>query len=141
MPRQPLTNFKTLKYYQNQTRFNGVYSRDNRPKMKDGEYVINLVEYSDIGTHWIALYAQKNDVIYFDSFGVEHIPKGIKAFISNKNIKTNISRIQGYDSIICGYFCIGFIDFMLAGKTLSDFTNIFSPNNLKKPMIYFSTIL
>ena len=73
-----------------------------------------------------------NNVTYFDSFGVEHIPKEIKAFINNKNIKTNIFRIQAYDSIMCGYFCIGFIDFMLAGKTLTEFTNLFSPNNFKK---------
>ena len=77
------------------------------------------------------MYVHNNDVTYFDSFGVEHIPKEIKTFINNKNIKTNIFRIQAYDSIMCGYFCTGFIDFMLAGKTLSDFTNIFSPNNSK----------
>ena len=76
-----------------------------------------------------------------DSSGVEHIPKEIKSFISNKNIKTNIFRIQEYDSIMCGYFCIGFINFMLAGKTLTDFTNLFSPNNFKKTMIYFKIIL
>ena len=75
---------------------------------------------------------QNNDVSYFDSFGVEHIPKKIKTFISNKNIKTNIFRIQAYDSIMWGYFCMGFIDFMLAGKTLTEFTNIFSLNNFKK---------
>ena len=113
---------KYKKYYENKPRFNGVYSRDNLPKIKDGAYVINLDEYSDIGTHWVALYVQNNDVTYFDSFGVEHIPKEIKTFISNKNIKTNIFRIQAYDSIMCGYFCIGFFDFMLAGKTLTDFT-------------------
>ena len=77
------------------------------------------------------MYVLNNNVTYFDSFGVEHIPKEIKAFIGNKNIKTNIFRIQSYDSIMCGYFCIGFIDFMLAGKTLTDFTNPFSPNNFK----------
>ena len=71
----------------------------------------------------------------FDSFGLENITKEIKIFISNKNTKTNIFRIQAYDSIICGYFCIGFIDFMLAGKTLTEFTNLFSPNNFKKEMI------
>ena len=95
-------------------------------------YVINLDVYSDIGTHWVALYAQNNDATYFDSFGVEHIPKEIKAIVNNKNIKTNIFRTQAYDSIMCGYFCIGFINFMVAGKTLTDFTNLFSPNNLKK---------
>ena len=105
------------------------------PKIKDGAYVINLDEYSDIGTHWVALYVRNNDVTYFDSFGVEHIPKEIKAFIGNKNIKGNIFRIQAYDSIMSGYFCIGCIDFMLARKTLAEFTNLFPLNNLKKTMI------
>ena len=73
-----------------------------------------------------------NSVIYFDSFGVEHIPKEIKAFINNKNITTKIFRMQAYDSIMCGYFCIGFVDFMLEGKTLIEYTNLFSPNNFKK---------
>ena len=73
-----------------------------------------------------------NSVTYFDSFSVEHIPKEIKAFINNKNIIANIFRIQAYDSIMRGYFSIGFIDFMLAGKTLSEYTNLFSPNNFKK---------
>ena len=74
----------------------------------------------------------RNEVIYFDSFGVEHIPKEIKKFISNKNIKTKIFRIQADNSIMCGYFCIGFIDFMLAGKTLIDYTNLFSPYDFDK---------
>ena len=73
-----------------------------------------------------------NDVTYFDSFGVEHIPKEIKAFIKNKNIKTNIFWIQAYDSIMCGYCCNGFISFMLKGKTLTEYTNLFSSNNFKK---------
>ena len=77
----------------------------------------------------LLLYVLNNNVIYFDSFGVEHILQEIKLFIGNKNIKTDIFRIQAYDSIMCGYFCIGFIDFMLAGKVLTDFTNLFSPNN------------
>ena len=132
MPPHPLNNFEIQKYYQNEPRFNDVYSRDNLPKIKDEAYVINLDEYSDIGTHWVALYVQNNDVTYFDSFGVEHIPKEIKTFISNKNIKTNIFRIQAYHSIMCGFFCIGFINFMLAGKALTEFTNLFSTNNFKK---------
>ena len=76
MPPHPLTNFEIQKY-QNEPRFNGVYFKDNLPKIKDGAYVINLDEYSDIGTHWVAL-CINNDVTYFDSFGVEHIPKEIK---------------------------------------------------------------
>ena len=131
MPPHPLTNFEIQKYYQNEPRFNGVFSRDNLQKIKDGAYIINLDEYSDIGTHWVALYVQNNNVTYFDSFGVEHIPKEIKTFINNKNIKTNIFRIQPYDSIMCRYFCIGFIGFMLAGKTLTEFANLFSPKNTK----------
>ena len=75
MSPHPLTNFKIKKYYQNEPRFNGVYSRDNLPKIEDGTYVINLDEYSDIGTHWVALWLNNNDVTYLDSFGVEHIPK------------------------------------------------------------------
>ena len=115
------------KYYQNWPRFNGVYSRDNLPKIKDRAYVINLDEYSDIGAHWIALYVQNNGVTYFDSSRVEHIRKEIKTFISNKNIKSKYFSIQTYDSIMWGYFRIGFIDFMLTGKTLTEFTNHFSP--------------
>ena len=87
MPPHPLTNFEIQKYDHNQPKFNGVYSRDNLPKIKDGAYVINLDEYSDIGTHQIALYVLNNDVTYFDSFRVEHIPQEIKAVIDNKNLK------------------------------------------------------
>ena len=82
-----LTNFETQKYYQNESRFNGVSSEDNLPKTKDEAYVINLDEYSDIITYWVLLYVINNDVTYFDSFGVEHIPKEIRTFISNKNKK------------------------------------------------------
>ena len=96
--------------------FNGVYSRNNWSKIKDGEYVINLDESKSIETHWIALYVNGKNIIYFNSFGVEHIPKEFKKFIGNKNIIANIYRIQAYDSIMCGCFCIGFIDFMLKGK-------------------------
>ena len=131
----PLTNFEIQKYYQNEPRFNGVYSKDNLSKIKDGAYVINLYEYSDIGSHWIALYASNNNVNYFDSFEVEHIPKEIKTSINKSIIVINIFKIQAYDSIMCGYFCTGFIDFMLAGKTLIDFTNLFSSNNFKKKMM------
>ena len=78
------------------------------------------------------MYVHNDDVTYFDSFGVEHIPKEIKAFINNKNIKTNIFRKQAYDSIMFECLCVGFIDFMLARKTLTEFTGLFSPNNFKK---------
>ena len=138
----PLTNFEIKEYYQNEPRFNGVFSRDNlpntiRPKglgsaVKNGSYVTNLDEYRDIGTHWVALYVNNKTITYFDSFGVEHIPREIMKFIARKKIITNIYRIQAYDSIMCGYFCIGFINFMFNGKSLTDYTNLFSPNDLKK---------
>ena len=138
----PLTNFEIQKYYQNEPRFNGVFSRDNlpnsiRPKglgfaVKNGAYVINLDEYHDIGTRWVALYVNNKTIIYFDSFRVEHIPREIMKFIARKKIITNIYRIQAYDSIMCGYFCIGFINFMFNGKNLTNYTNLFSPNDLKK---------
>ena len=101
-------------------------------KIKDGAYTINLDEYSDIGTHWVALNVNNNDATYFDSFGVEHIPKEIIAFIKNKNIKTNIFRIQAYNSVMCGYFWIRFIGFMFKGKTWTEYTNLFSSNNFEK---------
>ena len=78
------------------------------------------------------MYVQNNKVTYFNSFGVEHIPEEINVFIGNKNIKTNTFRTQAYDSIMCGHFCIGFIDFMLARNNLTDFTDLFPPNNFKK---------
>ena len=129
MPPHPLTNFEIQKYYHSESRLNDVHSRDNLSKIKDGIYIINFDEYSDSGTHWIALYVLNIDVTYFDSFGVEHIRKEVKALIGNKNIKTNIFRIQAYDSIMCRYSRIRFINFVLAEKTLTDFTNIFSRNN------------
>ena len=133
MPPHPLTNFETKRYYQNKPRFNGVFSRDNLPnKIKDGAYVRNLDEYADVGTHWIGLFCRRSEIVYFDSFGVEYVPEEIKEFIGNKNIKTNIFRIKSNNSIMHGYFCIRFIDFMFAGKKLTDFTTMHSPYDLKK---------
>ena len=131
MPPHPLPNLETQKFYLNEPKFNGVYSRDNSlDKIKDEVYVINLDEYADIGTHYIALYALNNDLTYFESFGIEHIPKEMKRFIGNtKNMQASIFRIQTYGSIMCGYFSIGFIDFMLNGKSITEFTSLLSPNN------------
>ena len=132
----PLTTFEIQAYYKNEPRFIGVYSRDNLPdKIKDGAYVVSLDEYSDIGTHWIALYVNDKRTTYFDSFGIDDIPKEVKKFIGNRKIITNIYRIQNYDSIMCSYFCIGFIDYMFIdymAKSLTDCTNLFSPSNFKK---------
>ena len=73
MPPHPFTNFEIQMYYQNEPKRNGVLH-----KIKDGLYVINLDDYGSIGTHWVALYVIANNIIYFDSFGVEHIPKTLK---------------------------------------------------------------
>ena len=100
--------------------------------IKNGAYVINLDEYADVDTHWIALYVKNNKVIYFDSFGVEYVPKEIKKFIGHKNIKTNIFRIQTDNSIMCGYYSSGFIDFMFARRSLIGFTCLFAPYDFKK---------
>ena len=119
-----------------------MYSRNDLPsKIKKGAYVINLDEYENTGTHWVALLVKPKYAVYFDSFGIEHIPKEINKFIRSKElghafgnnyIKSNIFRIQAYDSIMCGYFCIECINYMLKGKTLLDYTNLFSPNDFKK---------
>ena len=150
LPFHPLTNIEINEYYKNEPRFNGVYSRNDLPnKIKKGAYVINLDEYENTGTHWVSLFGKpkyttesssSERTIYFDSFGVKHIPKEINKFINNdttkssslERIKSNIFRIQAYDSIMSGYFCIEFINSMLQGKKLLDYTNLFSPNDFKK---------
>ena len=133
MPLHLLTNFEIQKYYQNESRFNSVYPRNDLPeKIKNGAYVINLNEYANIGTHQIALCCNRSEIVYFDSFGVEHVPEEIKEFVGNKNIIANIFRVQANNSVMCGYFCIGFIDFMLADKKLTDFTISFSSHDFEK---------
>ena len=119
MPPHPLTNFEIQRYYQNVPRSNSVFSINNLPKtIKDGEYVINLDEYADVGTHWIALFSNRSEIIHFDSFCVEHVPEEIKEFVRNKNIIVNIFQVQANNSVMCGYFGIRFIDFMLTGKKI-----------------------
>ena len=98
MPPHPLTNFELEKYYQNEPGFNGVYSRNNLLKtIKDGAYVINL-----------GLFCNRSEIVYFNSFGVEHVPEEIKEFVGNKNIKKkNIFREQANNLVMFGYFRIG----------------------------------
>ena len=123
-----------MDYFKDLKVFNGVFSRNNLPKLKNGEYIINLDHSENTGTHWIVIFVNKKKVIYFDSFGVEYIPKEIMERIehSSKNIKTSIFRIQDNNPIMCAYFCIFFIEYMLDNKTLTDFTNLFSPWDLQK---------
>ena len=121
-----------MDYFKNVKGFNGVFSTTNLPKLKNGAYVINLDHSENTDTHWIVIFLKNNEVIYFDSFGVEYIPKEIMERIKNINIKTNIFRIQDNSSIMCGYFCILFIEYKLNNKILTDFTNLFSPWDFKK---------
>ena len=116
------------KCYQNERRFNGPYSRNNLSKIKDRAYIINIDEYESIGSQWIFLFVNSKQATYFEGFGVERIPKEIRTFIGNRNIITNIYRIQTYNSVTCGYFYIAFIDFMLKGKCLLECINLFSPD-------------
>ena len=106
--------------------------------MNDGAYVINLNEYADVGIYWIALLFNRSEIVFFDSFDVKHVPEEIKEFIGNKNITANIFRVQVNNSIMCGYFCIGFIDFMLAGKKLTDFTSLLPRHDFEKTDIILS---
>ena len=133
LPFHSLTNIEINEYYKNEPGFNGAYSRYNLPnKIKKEAYVINLDEYDNTGTHWVSLFVKQKYTVYFDSFGVEYIPNEINKFIRSKEIKSNIFKIQADDSIMCGYFCIEFINYMLKGKKLLDYTNLFSPNDFKK---------
>ena len=142
LPFHPLTNIEINEYYKNEPTFNGVYSRNNLPnKIKKGPYVINLDEYGNTGTHWVSFFVKpkyttgsssSERTVYFDSYGVEHIPKEINKFNGNSDVKSNIFRIQAYDSIMCGYFFIKLINYMLKGKNLLDYNNLFSPNDFKK---------
>ena len=127
----PLTKFEIQKYYQNEPKFNGIYSRNNLPKIKDGAYLINPDEFKSIGTNWTALYVNAENITYFHKFGVEPTRKGFRKFVRNKNTAANLYRIQAYDSIMCEYFWIRFIDFMLKVKILLEYTNLFSPNGYK----------
>ena len=114
------------------TRFNGVFSRNDLPRIKDEAYVKNLDDKNSKGTHWVSLFIDKNIAIYNDSFGIKYIPQEVLNKIRDKSITHNIFRIKDNESIMCGFCCIAFIEYMLVGKTLLDYTNLFSPNDYKK---------
>ena len=131
MPPHPLTNLQIQKCYQSNSEFNDVYSRNNLSKIKDETY-INLDEYESIGTHGIALYVNVENVTYFDSFEVEHTPKQIRKLIAKESKRRNNYRKQAFNSIMCQYVSIGFINFMLKGESLSECINSFSPKEYNK---------
>ena len=129
----PLIIFQVQEYYQNEPRFNGVSSRNNLPKkIKDGAYVMNLNEQQMQAHIGLLYFVTKVKLFNCEIFGVEHVPEEIKEFVGNKSIIANIFRVQASNSVMCGYFSKGFIDFMLAGKKFIDFTIMFSAYDFDK---------
>ena len=97
----------------------------------EAKYVINLNDKKSNGTYWVSLFIDKNTVVYVDSFGIEYIPLEVLNKIKNKSITHNIFRMESDNSIMCRFCCIAFIEFMLVGKTLSDYANLFFTNDFK----------
>ena len=106
-------------------------SRNKLPIIKDEANVINRDDKNSKGTYYVSLFIHKNVAIYFDSFGIGYIPQEVLNKIRDKSITHNIFIIKDNESIMCGFYCITFIEYMLAGKTLLDYTNLFSPNDYK----------
>ena len=124
MPLPILSNIKTAKYFNYDPRFNGVFSRDNLPRMKDGAYIINLNDKQSEVRHWVSFFI-------LHSFGIDYIPQKVLRKIKDKSITHNIFRAQSDESIMSEFYCIIFIEYMLAGKTLLDYTNLFSSTNYR----------
>ena len=132
VPLHLFNNIKIANYFRYEPRFNGLFSRNSLPRIKDEAYVINLGDRNSKGTQKVSLFIDRNLAVYFDSFGIEYIPQEVLNKIKNKSITHIIFRIQDNESIMCGFYCIAFIEYMLAGKTLLDYTNLFSLNDYKK---------
>ena len=125
---------RLLKYFNDESRFNGVFLRENLSRIKDSAYVINLGDKQSKGTHWVSIFIDRNTNVLFD-FGIireEYISQEVLSKIKDKSIAHNIFRIQSDDSITCGFYCITFIEHIISGKTLLDYTNLFSPNDYKE---------
>ena len=95
-------------------------------------YVINLYDKKSKGTHWVSLIIDRNTAAYFDSFAIEYIPLKVLNNMKDKSVTHNIFRLQDDESIICRFSCIALIEYILAGKTLLDYTNLFSLSDYKK---------
>ena len=108
------------------------FSGDSSTKIKDVAYVINLDNKQSKRTHWVSLFIERNTATYFDSFENQYIPQQLFRKIKDKSITHNIFRTQSDDPIMCRFYCIVFIVYMFAGKTLIDYTNLFSPNDYKR---------
>ena len=124
-----MSNIEITNYFNYEPIFNGVFSINNLPGIKEGAYVINFDDKKSKGANWISLFFDRNAAIYFDYFGIEYIPQEILNKIREKSITYNIFRIQDNESVMCGFCCIAFIECMPVGKTLLDYTILFSPND------------
>ena len=140
VPLHFLSKIEITSYFSYEPRFNSVFSKNILPEIKDGACAINfddkrsnpLLFLSPKLTYWISLFIDKNTAVYFDSFGIEYIPQWLLDKIRDKSITHSIFRIQDNDSIMCETYCITFMEYMFAGKTLLDYTNLFFPNDYKK---------
>ena len=128
----PLKNIEITNYFEYESRLNGVFSRNNLPKIKDEVCVINLNDKNSKKAHCVWVFIDKNVVLYFDSFGIQYIPPEVLNKIIDKSITHNLFRIQDNESIMCGFYCIAFIEYMSSGKTLLDSTDLFSLIDHKK---------
>ena len=129
----PLSNFDFMSYYKNNTKFAGVFSRDNIPTLKDKFYIINLDDQQGPGTHWVIVFNVGESCIYFDSFGVSPAEEILhKMRQSKKSVVGNIYRIQGLSSSNCGFYCIYVIDELLVGRQYIDILTDFDPKNYNK---------
>ena len=130
VPFHPLNNIKIANYFNDEPVFNGVFSWNSLPRIKDGA-VINFDDKNSKGTHWDSLFINKDVATYFDSFRIEYVPQEVLNKIRDKSITHSIFRIQNNEPIMCGLYCITFREYMLAGEILLGYTN-FSPNDYKK---------
>ena len=130
--RSVLKHCKVPKYHDQDCRFNGVYSRNNLPRIKDGVSAINQDDEESKGTYWVSLFINISTAVYFDSFGIKYFRQEVLSKIEYESILHNVFSIQFEDSIKFGFYCITFTEHMIAGKTLLDYTNLFSLNDYKK---------
>ena len=131
----PLSNIEVTKYFNYQPRVNVDFSRDNLPRIKDGANVLNRDDKQSKGAHWFSLFIDRNTAAYFHSFGIEHIPQKVFRRIKDKSIIHNMFRVQGGDSIVCGFYCTAFIEYMIAGTTLLHYTNLYYPADYKQKQL------
>ena len=127
----PLKQYQVTGYFNYESRFKGVFLRNNLPRIKHGSYVTNIDNKNSEGTIWVSLFNDRNAAVYFDSFGIEYIPQEVLNKIRDKSINHNIFRIQDNEFIMCGFYCITFIEYIPAAKILLDYTNLFSPYDYK----------